>query len=780
MRQPPTRRWRKAPSLRSRGRAWARWLLVFAVAVALATSLALVVGGVVVASVRRDLPDISGIHQPPALTSRVYAANGELIASLFQENRAYVPLAQIPKVLQQAVIAIEDERFHQHRGVDPEAIARAAWRNLTRQALVEGGSTITQQLARNLFLTPRPTVDRKIQEMLLAIEIERRLTKDEILERYLNQVYFGRGAYGVEMASRVFFGKSVRDLGLPGAAYLAGVIQAPGRFARADQFDAAKRRQAQVLARMRDLGFITPQQAEEAKRARLVLRTAPANLGMTGIRAPYFVSYLIPFLVQRYGEETVYGGGLRIHTTLDVRMQSIAQQTITRGVAEARRAGLRLSQAALVAIDPRTGHIKAMVGGTDFRKTPFNRAWQARRQPGSAFKTFVYTAALENGVSPDRLLPDEPVEYRIAGFGYWRPQNYDGTHWGPVTLRRAMEHSRNIPAVRMTEELGPHAVVATARRMGILSTLQPNLSLALGTSEVTPLEMASAHGTLATNGISAQPMAITRVMDPSDRILEEVIPQRRVALAPEVAYVMTDILRGVILRGTGRAAQIGRPAAGKTGTTDDYRNAWFVGYTPNLVVAVWVGNDDNTPMNRVTGGSVPARLWARFMRAALEGSRPVDFERPENVVAHRVCVRQAEDGSCEAYVTHASIRGAPAPTPLQSPRITEQPVARVPDNGTVGRQVAISRPANGAVVSSPFVIEGRVPLGWTARLVIVMQGGPIAITVAEATLPVGPDGGFGHTFASALRFSGARYVITVTTTGPDGTTETATVTVTER
>jgi membrane peptidoglycan carboxypeptidase len=316
--------------------------------------------------------------------------------------------------------------------------------------------------------------------------------------------------------------------------------------------------------------------------------------------------------------------------------------------------------------------------------------------------------------------------------------------------------------------------------MGILSTLRPNLSLALGTSEVTPLEMASAHGTLATNGISTQPMAITRVLDSSGRILEEVIPQRRVALAPEVAYVMTDILRGVILRGTGRAARIGRPAAGKTGTTDDYRNAWFVGYTPNLVVAVWVGNDDNTPMNRVTGGRVPARLWAQFMNAALEGSRPVDFERPENVVAYQMCVRHADDGSCEAYETRASIRGMPTPAPLESPRPAVGPITRPPENGVVGERVAISRPAHGAVVSSPFVIEGRVLRGWTAQLVIVMEGGPIATRVAEATLPVGPDGGFGYTFASALRFSGARYVITVTTTGPDGTTATATVTVTER
>ncbi|MDR5697703.1 MAG: penicillin-binding protein 1A [Armatimonadota bacterium] len=772
-----TRRTPRRPA--RQGQTWARWLLVFSVAVAAATGLAFITVAAAIASVRNSLPDLSALYRPPSQTSRVYAANGELIASLYQENRAYVPLAQIPQVLQQAVIAIEDERFYHHRGVDLRGTARAAWRNLTRQAVVEGGSTITQQLARNLFLTQERTLERKVQEVLLAIEIERRLTKDEILERYLNEVYFGRGAYGVEMASRVFFGKGVRDLGLPGAAYLAGLIQAPSRYAPPERFEAAKRRQRQVLAQMRDLGFITPRQAEEAGRVRLALRTGPANLGMTGIRAPYFVSYLIPFLVQRYGEETVYKGGLRIYTTLDVTMQRIAQETITRGVAEARAAGLRISQGALVAIDPRTGHIKAMVGGTDFQTSQFNRAWQARRQPGSAFKPFIYVAALEAGVSPDQPLLDRPVEYRIAGFGYWRPKNYDGTYWGSVPLRRALEHSRNIPAVRMLAELGPQTVIATARRIGIRSTLQPNLSLALGTSEVTPLEMASAYGTLATNGIYTQPMAITRVLDASGRVLEDVIPERRVALAPEVAYVMTDILRGVIARGTGRAAEIGRPAAGKTGTTDDYRNAWFVGYTPNLSVAVWVGNDDNTPMNRVTGGTVPARLWARFMRAALHNVAPLHFERPANVVEYRVCVRQSDDGGCEAYATHAYIRGTatPAPPPVQSP--TPAP-PQSSDNGAVVGQVAILRPPNGAVVASPFVIEGRVPPGWTARLVIVMEGGPIAIRVTETSLPVGPDGGFGYTFESSLRFSGARYVITVTTTGPDGTTSTATVTVTER
>ncbi len=748
-----------------------RGLLVLAALAALgSTALA-----VFLSSLRANLPDLAALYRPPSQATRIYAANGELIASLYRENRAYVRLSEIPAVLQQAVIAIEDERFYQHRGVDVRGILRAAWRNLTRQSVVEGGSTITQQLARNLFLTPRRTLDRKLQEILLAVEIERRLTKEEILERYLNQVYFGGGAYGVEMASRLFFGKGARELSLPEAALLAGVIQAPSRYSPFDNFAAAKRRQEVVLDRMVELGFLRPDQAEAAKKAPLHLSPGPRNLGLVGVRAPYFVSYLLPFLVERYGEDAVYNGGLQVHTTVDPRLQAIAQQVITQGVEEARRAGLRVTQGALVAVEPRTGRILAMVGGVDFARSQFNRAWQARRQPGSAFKPFIYTAALENGVSPDRVLLDAPVEYRIAGWGYWRPKNYDGTYWGPIPLRVALEHSRNIPAVRMLVELGPQTVIDTARRMGIRSPLQPNLSLALGTSEVTPLEMAAAFATLAAGGVYAEPVAITRVLDAKGRVLEEVQPHRRVALRPEVAYLMTDLLRGVILRGTGRAADVGRPAAGKTGTTDDYRNAWFVGYTPELAVAVWVGNDDNSPTNRVVGGSVPARLWARFVKRALAGRPPSDFPVPEGVVHVPVCVKYAPDGTCERQGWRAVLRGA-EPSPAPEPRGTSPPE----EAASRPRGVTLLQPQDGAEVTSPFVVEGRTAPGAQVRLVVVMEGGPSAVQVVDAQLPVGPDGSFGYTVESALRFSGARYRVTVEARGPDGGVGTATVTVRER
>ena len=750
------------------------WLARALVATAAAAVLGAVVGAVLLVSLRSSLPDVAALYRPPSQATRIYAANGELIASLYRENRAYVRLRDIPEVVQQAVIAIEDERFYQHRGVDLRGILRAAWRNLTRQSVVEGGSTITQQLARNLFLSPRRTLDRKLQEILLAVEIERRLTKDEILERYLNQVYFGNGAYGVEMAARLFFGKSARDLTLPEAALLAGVIQAPSRYSPFDNLEGAKRRQAVVLDRMAELGYISRARAEAAKRVPLRLLPGIRNAGLVGVRAPYFVSYILPTLVERYGEDAVYNGGLRVYTTLDPRFQAIAQQVITRGVQEARRAGLRVSQGALVAVEPGTGRVLAMVGGVDFEASQFNRAWQARRQPGSAFKPFIYTAALENGVSPDRVLLDAPVEYRIAGWGYWRPKNYDGSYWGPIPLRVALEQSRNVPAVRMLAELGPQTVIEVAQRMGIRSPLQPNLSLALGTSEVTVLEMASAFATLAAGGIQADPLAVTKVADARGRVLDEARPSRRVALRPEVAYLMTDLLRGVILRGTGRAADVGRPAAGKTGTTDDYRNAWFVGYTPELAVAVWVGNDDNSPTNRITGGSLPARLWARFVREALRGRPAQNFAVPDGIVHVPVCVDYGPDGQCEREAWRPVLRGT-TPVPGPSPTRTAPGTT---ENGT--SPLVLLRPADGTVVQSPFVIEGRAAPGWTVRLRVLMEGGPERVEVLDTRVPVGADGSFAYTFESALRFSGARYRITVTVVDPSGAPAQATVTVQER
>jgi penicillin-binding protein 1A len=744
--------------------------------------VAVVAAGVVVGmalAFARNLPDVSTLYAPPSEATRIYAATGEVIASLFRENREFVPLDEIPLSLRQAVIAIEDERFYRHRGVDARGTLRAVWRNLLAGEVREGGSTITQQLARAVFLSQKRVLSRKVAEMMLALEIERRLTKDEILERYLNQVYFGNGAYGVELASQVYFGKPARHLTLAESALLAGIIRAPSVYNPFHNLPLALERQRVVLRRMAELGYLTPEQARTAA-AQPVRLAAERNAGLLGIRAPYFVSYILPALLQRYGEDVVYSGGLRVYTTVDPRLQALAEKAVRAGLDEARRLNLNVSQGALVALDPATGAIRAMIGGYDFSSSQFNRAWQARRQPGSAFKPFIYATALARGIPPTRIIVDEPVSYEIRGARpadrIWTPRNYDGTYRGPVTLRYALEHSINIPAIKTLAEVGPQAVIDTARRMGITSPLEPVLSLALGTNDVTPLEMASAYGTLATLGIRAEPFGILKVVDRDGQVLEEHTPRRQLALSADVAYVLTDLLKGVILRGTGTAASIGRPAAGKTGTTDDYRNAWFVGYTPQLVAAVWVGNDDNTPMRRVVGGTVPARIWAAFMRAALADRPAEDWTPPEGVVVATVCgtTGRLATSQCPDPRREVFVRGTEP---------TEYDVSlAAADNGPAGAVVplTITRPVPGQVVSSPFVVEGFTDPDALVAVRVEVRGGSVRQTTVETRIPVTTDGRFAYLFRPAAQLSGVQYVITVTAVLPGGGQATTTLTVRER
>jgi len=735
-------------------------LVTALVALILAGFVALgVSAGVVVAVTRRDLPDVTRVYNPPSRATRIYAANGELVASLFRENRATVPLQQIPLHVRQAVLAIEDARFYQHRGVDFIGIARAMWHNLQSGELVEGGSTITQQLARLLFLSRERAVSRKLTEIALALEIERRLTKDEILERYLNEYYFGQGAYGIEMAARVYFGKPAAELTLAEGAMLAGIIRAPSVYTPYRNMALAKARQRLVLERMVALGMITPAQAAAARSQTVMLK--PPSAGLVGIRAPYFVSFILPQLLERFGEDLVYRGGLEVYTTLDVRLQALAEKAVRRGIELGQERNLRLSQGALVAIDPRTGHIKAMIGGYDFAQSQFNRAWQARRQPGSAFKPFIYVTALANGFTADRVLEDTPVVFEIRGSKPWKPKNYDGKFRGPIRLRQAVEQSVNVPAAKTIAELGADRVVEYAKRMGITSPLQPHLSLALGTADVTPLEMASAYGVLANLGVRVRPVAIRKVVDADGRVLYESYPEREVALPPAVAYLMTDILKGVITRGTGRAAALGRPAAGKTGTTDDYRNAWFIGYTPHLVTAVWVGNDDNTPMRRVVGGGLPAEIWASFMRPALQGVPPDDWPRPEEIVQR----------GGELY-----IRGTePPPEPEPLPALPPEGASPVPPGPTL----VIDSPADGAQVRTPFAVTGRAWPGATIRVVVMADSGLVSVRIVESFIPADDQGRFLFDFRPATPVPGTRYAITVAATSPQGASTSRTITVVE-
>ncbi len=768
---PPTRMRRNQPA-RRRSRSskgyWraAAWLFL-AGAVLLVAAGGIVVGAAL--GVARQIQDVSRLYVPPSQTTRIFAHDGELIASLYRENRQIVPLAEIPLILQRAVIAMEDERFYSHRGVDFRGIARAMWRNLRKGELLEGGSTITQQVARMLFLSQERVISRKAAEMVLAIEIERRLTKDEILERYLNQVYFGQGAHGVEMASRVYFGKPVREVTLPEAAMLAGLIRAPSVYSAPQNSALAKRQQGVVLARMEAVGYLSRESAAAARSA--PVRLAPSsNAGLVGIRAPYFVSFILSRLLETYGEDLVYKGGLQVHTTLDLKAQAAAEKAVRSGLEGAKRRRLNVGQGALVAVDTHSGAIRAMIGGADFAQSQFNRAWQARRQPGSAFKVFVYTAATNSGIPPTRLLENAPITYKIVGAADWSPKNYDGKYSEPVTLRRALERSINIPAAKMVHELGPERVIEVARAMGIESPLQPHLSLALGSWDVTPLEMASAFASLANGGVRLQPLAITKVTDPRGKVLEEHRPKRQAALPAEVAFVVTDLLKGVIDRGTGTAANIGRPAAGKTGTTDDYRNAWFVGYTPFLSAAVWVGNDDNTPMNRVVGGGVPAEMWAAFMKAASSRYPPDDWATPEGVVVTTVCAGswQLATQGC-LHPRREVFTRASAPTRYDlAPGRTDAGGAQSSVRGQGAIFVSVSSPADGSILEPPFVIDGVTSPGAMVSISVVAEGPGGASTAAEVSMQADPSGRFAFEFRPATRWHGMRYLITVVAQGAGG------------
>ncbi len=695
----------RAKRPRQPGRRWLRWLATSIV-------LVLVVSGVTVGAAAfwvltilpRSLPSVTAVESfDPSEGTKVYDDNDEPIAEFHLERRIFVPLSQIPKALRDAVIATEDARFYSHHGVDPTGIARAIYQNFRRGRIVEGGSTITQQLAKVLFLTPDKSLERKLKEAVLALLLERRYSKDRILELYLNQIYFGQGAFGVEAAAQTYFGKSVRDLTLSESALLAGLPKAPATYSPFDHPDAAKRRRKTVLVRMVDTGALKPDQAKRAALAPLAL-VPPERRRTSG---QYFLEYVQQLLEQQYGADVVFKGGLKVYTTLSPSMQLEAERTLREGLraVEARRAAaakgkpvsVERPEGALLAIEPQTGYIKAMVGGYDFFKSEFNRAVQARRQPGSAFKPFVYIAALESGMTPASVVEDSPVEYAVGRNGKpWKPDNYDRKFRGPITYQQALEESINVAAVKVQEQVGVRRTVEVARRLGVESPLGDNLSLALGTSDLTLLELTSAYATLANQGTWMRPTAIRYVLDSQQKLLEENAPQGRQALSPEVAYVITHMLEGTIRRGTGVAAQaLGRPAAAKTGTTNDYSNAWFIGYTPKLATGVWVGYDQPRSLGRdETGSRVAVPIWTAFMSEALAGAPPEDFPVPEGVVV--VPVDLNPGGGCVRPVMMAFVAGT-------EPQVTCGPAKYAPAPATIqGEQAGASRQAlPGQAAASP-------------------------------------------------------------------------------
>ena len=578
----------------------------------------------------RNLPDINKMADfQPSRSTRVYARDGTPLAALFKQNRIWVPIAKVPQQVRYCFVATEDRNFYKHHGVDFFGIMRAAWADY-RHDRFQGASTITQQLARKLFLSNEVSISRKVQEALLAIEIERYYTKDEILERYLNIMYFGSGSYGIEAAAHTYFGTDVSHLKLGQAAMLAGLLAAPSDYSPYVSLDRAKERQLHVLDRMVASTYITPGEARAAAAAPLGL-IGERPTGLQSFAHPYFTTYVNHVLEQQFGTQATYEGGLEVDTTLDPRLQHLAEEAVNWGVSEARVEGINAHQAALVALRPSTGEIVAMVGGAGgfSLKNQFNRAWQALRQPGSAFKPFVYTAAIDNGYPPTTLVDDTAVKYPMGDGTFWAPQDDDFRYLGAVTLRYALAQSRNIVAVKLAQMVGIDRVIEYAHHMGVHSTLEPNLSLALGSSVVSPLDMASGYSTIANQGIHIEPTAIRLVKDSlGSIILDDRFPQETEVFSAGTAYVVTSMMEDVITQGTGTNADIGRPAAGKTGTTSDYRDAWFVGFTPDLVVAVWLGNDNYSRMYESYGGNIPARTWARFMRGALAKVASHDFVYP--------------------------------------------------------------------------------------------------------------------------------------------------------
>jgi penicillin-binding protein 1A len=547
-----------------------------------------------------DTRDLTVAQRRPSMT--LLAADGSLVATYGDLFGDALRLPELPKYVAQAVIATEDRRFYSHFGVDPVGLLRAALADLRARHVVQGGSTITQQLAKNLFLTPDRTIQRKIQETLLALWLEHKFSKQQILEIYLNRVYLGAGTYGVDAAAHRYFDKSARELTLYEAAVIAGLLKAPSRFSPANDNDLAGQRATQVLANMVDAGFITDAQAQAAQRQKAQLAKASVRRG-----SRYFADWIADQVMSFSGTQ---GRDLVITTTLDAHMQAQAEQAIS---ATLDREGEKaeVGQGALVAMSP-DGGVRAMVGGADYAGSQFNRATQALRQPGSSFKPFVYLAALEHGMRPSDHFNDQPIR-----IGKWEPRNYENKYRGDVTAADAIALSINTVAAQVIQRAGVDNVIATARRLGITTDLTHDASLALGTSEVSLIELTAAYAAFASGGIGAWPYGIVEIRDAHGGVL-----YRRDGPGPgrvidaDMAATMNQLLTGVMTFGTGKAARLDRPAAGKTGTTQDSRDALFVGYTADLVCGVWFGNDDNTPMNHVTGGTLPARAWHSFMVAA--------------------------------------------------------------------------------------------------------------------------------------------------------------------
>jgi penicillin-binding protein 1A len=689
----------------------------------------------------KGIPSISDLKKYRASDgTKVYADDDSLVGEFKEEKGTYVTLDRIPQGLRNAVIAVEDSRFWSHKGIDYIGIGRALVTDIMHASLKEGGSTITQQLAKILFLSPEKTLKRKLREAQLAIRLEKELTKNEILELYLNRVYFGHGAYGVEMASKTYFGKSVSKVSLPEAALLAALIKAPNIYSPYNNLVKAKERQEIVLDRMEKEEYLTAAQKAQAQKQPIALSSLRASSDANS----YFLEYVRQQLEQTYDIETIYRGGLRVYTTLNSRLQIEAQKALQEGLREvdkrrgwrgpvghrenikgeneeprvafaasagelstgvvlsvsAKEAKIRARgitgalqvgdalwaarvidsqtgkaqvlknfklsdilkrgdvvwvrfrtpstskqvlfsleqepdvEGAVVALDPENGYLRALIGGFAFTRGEYNRAVSSKRQPGSAFKPVVYAAALEKGYTPATVINDEPVSYPGGPLGEWTPANYDHQFFGPLRLREALAYSRNVVTVKLAEAIGIDTLISFARNVGVESNMPRELTISLGSVSVTPLELASVYAVFANGGTRIAHSAIKYVTDKQGKVLEAHEPEGSEVMSPQAAFLITSMMEDVITYGTGSRARIGRPAAGKTGTSSDYKDAWFVGYTPQLVGCVWVGFDD---MRRSlgqgeVGGRAAAPIWSRFMTRALADEPPAEFPQPEGIL----------------------------------------------------------------------------------------------------------------------------------------------------
>lgn len=610
-----------------------------------------------------DLPGIDALKDyRPSISSRVYDDRNELVDEFFLEDRKLVKLAEVPKVVIQAFVAAEDSRFFEHKGFDLLSIFRAVFKNIGAGHIIQGGSTITQQVAKMMYLSPEKKYARKFKEAILAYKIDKYLNKNEILNLYLNQIYLGHGTYGIESASLGYFGKSARDLKLHEAALLAGMPKAPSNYSPFLHYDKAKQRQYYVLERMMKDGYISEEEMKTAYAAPLELRPIRPKDKM----AAYFVEMVRRYVQEKYGADVLYKEGLSIYTTLDLTAQKYAGEAMERGLKELEERNKYepgLVQGALFCMDVKTGAIRAIIGGRDFNKSEFNRATQASRQAGSAFKPIIYTAAFDKGITPATVFDDSPLEIEDVSQpdGIWKPKNFDGKFMGPITVRKALVLSRNVVTVKILQEIGADYAVSYAMNMGITSPLINTLSLALGASGVTLQELVQSYGVLANQGQKVTPYFIKKIVDRTGNVFEETQVQPEQVIDPRIAFLSIHVMQDVVTSGTGtHVRSIGRPVAAKTGTTNDSRDAWFIGATPSLIAGIWVGFDQERSLgSEEVGGKTAAPIWLYFMEKVLQKSPVETFPVPEGIVFEKVNPQTgASAGASERGIKEAFLMGS--------------------------------------------------------------------------------------------------------------------------